>query len=48
MKKGKFELFVIRKEEGKNNFNLVLSFMDMEMSLLEGDIIDRLNEEFWK
>lgn len=48
MKKGKFELFGIRKEEGKNNFNLVLSFMDMEMLLLEGDIIDRLNEEFWK
>lgn len=48
VKKGKFESFGTRKEEGKNNFNLVLSPMDMEMSSPEGDIIDRLNEEFWK
>lgn len=48
VKKGKFEPFVTRKEEGRNNFNLVVSPMDMEMSSPEGDIIDRLNEEFWK
>ena len=48
VKKGKFEPFVTRKEEGRNNFNLVVSPIDMEMSSPEGDIIDRLNEEFWK
>ena len=48
LKKGKFEPFVTRKEEGRNNFSLVLSPMDMEMSSPEGDIIDKLNEEFWK
>lgn len=48
VKKGKFEPFLTRKEEGRNNFNLDVSPMDMEMSSPEGDIIDRLNEEFWK
>lgn len=48
VKKGKFEPFVTRKEEGRNNFSLVVSPMDMEMSSPEGDIIDKLNEEFWK
>ena len=48
VKKGKFEPFVTRKEEVKSNFNLIVSPMDMEMSSPEGDIIDRLNEEFWK
>jgi len=48
VKKGRFEPFVSRKEEERKNFNLVLSPMDMEMSSPEGDIIDRLNEEFWK
>lgn len=48
VKKGKCEPFVTRKEEGRKNFNLVVSPLDMEMSSPEGDIIDRLNEEFWK
>ena len=48
VKKGKFEPFVTRKEERKNDFNFIVSPMDMEMSSPEGDIIDRLNEEFWK
>ena len=48
VKTSKFEPFVTRKEEGRNNFKLVVSPIDMEMSSPEGDIIDRLNEEFWK
>lgn len=45
-KKGHPQLGVSRKEEARNNFNS--SPMDMEMSSPEGDIIDKLNEEFWK
>lgn len=45
-KKGKVEPGITRNEEGRNNFNS--SPMDMEMSSPEGDIIDRMNEEFWK
>lgn len=48
VKKGKFEPIVTTTEEGRNNFSLVVSPMDMEMSSPEGDIIDKLNEEFWK
>lgn len=45
-KKGKIEPGITRNEEARNNFNS--SPMDMEMSSPEGDIIDRMNEEFWK
>lgn len=37
---------VTRKDEGRNNFDA--SPIDMEMSSPEGDIIDQMNEEFWK
>ena len=37
---------VTRKDEGRNNFDT--SPIDMEMSSPEGDIIDQMNEEFWK
>ena len=46
MKRGKYEPLVTRKDEGRNYFNS--SPVDMELSSPEGDIIDRLNEEFWK
>ena len=42
----KKEPFIASTGDGKFNFNS--SPMDMEMSSPEGDIIDRLNEEFWK
>ena len=44
--KDDLEQYVLRNEEGRKNFNA--SPMDMEMSSPEGDIIDRMNEEFWK
>lgn len=45
-KKENLEQFVNRQDEGRNNLNA--SPMDMEMSSPEGDIIDQMNEEFWK
>ena len=45
-KKDNIESFLTRNSEGRNIFNT--SPMDMEMSSPEGDIIDRMNEEFWK
>ena len=45
-KKDNTESFLARNNGGRNNFNA--SPLDMEMSSPEGDIIDRMNEEFWK